>query len=98
VTITLLILSLAINVLSLFYARWLINIIRTKEEDVNNLADIVAEYVSHVKAVHEMEMFYGDQTLSSLIEHGKNFVSKIESFDYFVLVDDEIEEEVDETE
>ena len=32
-----------------------------------------------------MEMFYGDQTLSALIEHGKAIVSTIEEFDFLLL-------------
>ena len=79
-----LVLSVLVNVLFVFYSRWLINILRSREEDVNALADVVAEYVSHVKSVHEMEMFYGDQTLQSLITHGTDLVEKVESFDFLL--------------
>ena len=44
----------------------------------------MAEYVGHVKAVHEMELFYGDQTLQGLIEHGTKMIEKIEQFDFIV--------------
>jgi sensor histidine kinase regulating citrate/malate metabolism len=93
-TITFLILSALINVIAVFYARWLIQIIRSKEEDTNALAEVIAQYVAHVKSVHEMEMFYGDQTLTSLIQHGSDMISKIEDFDYLVLEEpEEIEED-----
>ena len=88
-TITFLILSIIINIFAVLYARWLIQIIRLKEDDANDLADIVAQYVGHVKSVHDMEMFYGDQTLKSLIQHGTDMVSKIENFDYLVSMDEE---------
>ena len=68
-----------------FYSRWLIGILRNREEDVNELADVVYEYVAHVKSVHEMEMFYGDQTLQGLITHGSKMVEKIEGFDFLDL-------------
>lgn len=87
-----LVLSVLVNILFVLYSRWLINILRTREEDVNGLADVVATYVSHVKAVHEMEMFYGDKTLQTLIEHGTEMVEKIEDFD-FLLNDPDPEEE-----
>ena len=84
--------SVLINFIFVFYSRWLINILRNRDDDVNVLADEIAEYVGHVKAVHEMEMFYGDQTLQGLIEHGTSMVSKIEQLD-FLLNDMEEEEE-----
>lgn len=84
----LLITSIVINVLFVFYARWLINIIKTKEEDVTELSIVISEYVAHVKGVHEMEMFYGDQTLGQLITHGSDLIEKIEDFDYLLLTED----------
>lgn len=89
-----LVLSVVVNIVFVLYSRWLINILKAREEDVNSLADEVADYVSHVKSIHEMEMFYGDKTLQSLIDHGSSMVEKIENFD-FLLTDTEIEEEID---
>ena len=73
-----------------FYSRWLIGILKNREEDVNELADVVYEYVTHVKSVHEMEMFYGDQTLQSLISHGTKMVEKIEGFDFLDLENEQL--------
>ena len=94
VEIILLAISVVINIGLVFYARWLIKILQTKEEETNNISEVLAEYVAHVKSVHEMEMFYGDQTLMSLIDHGKNLVNKIEYFDYILYEreDEEIED------
>jgi len=83
-------LSVFINLIFVFYSRWLINILKTREEDVNILADRTAEYVRHVNSVHEMEMFYGDPTLQSLIDHGTGLVEAVESFDFIL---SEVEEE-----
>ena len=91
-----LVISVLVNLVFILYARWLINIIKTKEEDVTNLSEVIAEYVGHVKGVHEMEMFYGDQTLKSLIDHGKNMIDKIENFDYLILEREDDAEEVKE--
>ena len=76
--------SCVVNILFITYSRWLIGILKAREEDVNVLADDVAEYVGHVKAVHEMEIFYGDQTLQGLIEHGTKMIEKIEQFDFII--------------
>ena len=94
VEIILLAISIVVNIGLVFYARWLIKILQTKEEETNNISEVLAEYVAHVKSVHEMEMFYGDQTLMSLIDHGKNLVNKLEDFDYILYEreDEEIED------
>ena len=52
-----LIASLIVNFGLILYARWLIKILQVKEEEATNISEIVAEYVSHVKSVHEREIF-----------------------------------------
>tara|TARA_S200000501_G_scaffold295638_1_gene281662 strand:- start:1828 stop:2112 length:285 start_codon:yes stop_codon:yes gene_type:complete len=88
-----LVMSVIVNIVFIMYSRWLIKILKTREEDVNELADDVAKYVGHIKGVHEMEMFYGDQTLQSLIEHGTQMIEKIESFDFLLVQDQDPGEE-----
>ena len=88
-----LVISVIINVIFIMYSRWLIKILKTREDDVNELADDVAKYVGYIKGVHEMEMFYGDQTLQSLIEHGTQMIEKIESFDFLLVQDQDLGEE-----
>ena len=87
--------SILVNILFILYSRWLIRILSAKEEDISILADDTADYVNHVKSVHEMEMFYGDPTLQALIDHGTKMVEKIESFDFLVVAspqEDELQE------
>ena len=88
-----LVISVIVNIVFIMYSRWLIKILKTREDDVNELADDVAKYVGHIKGVHEMEMFYGDQTLQSLIEHGTQMIEKVESFDFLFSQDQDLEEE-----
>jgi uncharacterized membrane protein len=87
-----LVISIIVNMIFVMYSRWLIKILKTKEDDMNELADDVAKYVGHVKGVHEMEMFYGDQTLQSLIEHGSQMIEKIENFDFLLEQETDSEE------
>lgn len=88
-----LVISIIVNIVFIMYSRWLISILKTREDDVNELADDVAKYVGHVKGVHEMEMFYGDQTLQSLIQHGTEIIEKIESSDFLFNQDENLEGE-----
>jgi|TARA_Y100000289_G_C3912499_1_gene145498 hypothetical protein len=86
----LLFVSVLINLLFLFYSRWLIRIIRTKEEEATEIYETILNYTAHVKSVHDMEMFYGDQTLKSLIDHGTALLGDIENMD-FLLTDEDPE-------
>ena len=96
IEIGLLTLSVVVNIFLLLYSRWLINIVRVKEEEAESLSIVINQYVSHVRSVHEMEMFYGDQTLQSLITHGTALIEKVQEFDYIVLQEPEDEVLTDE--
>tara|TARA_E500000305_G_C4024821_1_gene241141 strand:- start:2028 stop:2255 length:228 start_codon:yes stop_codon:yes gene_type:complete len=49
---------------------------------------------THLNSVYQLEMFYGDDTLDSLIKHSKDLVSSMKQFnDSFILEDEEGSEE-----
>jgi len=50
---------------------------------------LVSEELDHTKSVYEMEMFYGDQTLQSLLQHARDFSSQMESFQFIYTLTDE---------
>ena len=81
--------SVALNITLLIYARWLIKTISTINEDIGNITEIVQDFSEHVKSVHELEMFYGDQTLKSLMDHATQLSETLSDLD---LVLNEIEE------
>ena len=84
--------SLSINVLLLFYVRWMIKILAVANEDTNNLMIIINDFSNHLKSIHELEMFYGDENLKALIEHSKLVIENVESMD-LVLQNEEQESE-----
>ena len=71
------------------YIRWLLRTFEAVNEDISSLSVLVSQYVEHVSAIHEMEMFYGDTTLKSLIDHGSQLIDVIAEID---LLQDEQEE------
>lgn len=77
------------NVFGLLYIRWLLRTFEAVNEDISSLSVLVSQYVEHVSAIHEMEMFYGDTTLKSLIDHGSQLIDVIAEID---LLQDEQEE------
>ena len=64
------IVSFLINILVVLYARWLISSLKVVNEDIKGLTEMINDYVLHIKQVYELEMFYGDDTLKSLMDHG----------------------------
>lgn len=73
--------SLLINFLLLIYTRWLIVSLKVVNEDIEGMTEMINDYVSHVKQVYELEMFYGDDTLKSLLEHGSKLTTALLDLD-----------------
>lgn len=86
-----LVISVLINVLLVFYTKWILNNYKELTTAVDNIGELITQYVVHLKSVYELEMFYGDQTLSRLLEHGREIVEKLEDIE--LLGEDEEETE-----
>tara|TARA_B100000073_G_scaffold347852_1_gene363637 strand:+ start:1907 stop:2188 length:282 start_codon:yes stop_codon:yes gene_type:complete len=81
---SLFIVSAIINVIFLFYVKWLLTTIKSISEDLVVLSEKISDYVSHVGSLHELEMFYGEPTLQSLMSHGKDLVKDISEVDLII--------------
>ena len=68
--------------------------------DIQNLFDLLSSLQEHIESVYELEMFYGDQTLSDLLQHTKDLVIVLEDYKdkYSPVPEDEMEELEEETE
>ena len=86
--------SFVVNIFLALYVRWLIVGLKEQSSQIEENNDVVIRFVEHVKSVHELEMFYGDENLQKLITHGKEVVSYFENLDF--LIDEEIEEDLNE--
>ena len=84
------IISVILNLLAIFYVRWLIKTISVINEDVSNLSELIGEFAAHTQSVYELEMFYGDETLKALMAHATALTEKLADLD---LVLNEQEEE-----
>lgn len=69
------------------------------EEEIVEIVSKVENFSEHIESVHELEMYYGDENLRSLIEHSaelvNDFIDFQESF-YNVEIEPEPELEDDE--
>lgn len=94
ITETILALSIVINVTLVLYARWILKNYKEIVVAMDNIGEMIAQYVVHLKSVYELEMFYGDETLSSLLQHGREIVEKLE--DIQLLGEEEENEDTEE--
>jgi len=52
------------------------------------------EFATHLRAINKVESFYGDPTITSLIEHMKKLAGDIEEYAKILVVfEDDIQEE-----
>jgi len=85
-------LSMALNLLFAWYIR---KLLKSMYETSENMVDLVEEAVTfhnHLEGIHELEVFYGDETLGNLIRHSKGFIETLEDFEEIYTLFDENEE------
>ena len=84
-----LILSVIVNIVFIFYIRWLIKILLTRDEDIININERLQAYLSHIKSINDLEVFYGDETLGGLLRHGTDLVEYMSKIDIIEQPDEE---------
>ena len=85
-----LIFSIAGNIALFIYARAAIVRLLSIAEELYDLKDMSESLTEHLQSVYELEMFYGDETLSSLMEHARSFTKQQETFEYiYGLIEEE---------
>tara|TARA_B100000686_G_C16666355_1_gene903803 strand:+ start:289 stop:618 length:330 start_codon:yes stop_codon:yes gene_type:complete len=60
----------------------------------HNIADLqeqLASFQAHVDSLHQMEMYYGDESLQNLLNHTKNILKETEKYEdiYTIVLDSE---------
>ena len=94
-TIVLLI-SLGCNLLSVFYIRDLLGRLGWLTQNLGNLGQLIRGFQTHIKGVHELEKFYGDQDLKLLVQHTSDLIEVIDDYLEVGLDSELIEEELTE--
>jgi len=82
-------LSAIANIGFFVYVRAAISRLVLVSEELGDLQDMINSFLDHTRKVYEMDMFYGDQTLQSLLEHARDFSSQMDSFEYIYSLTDE---------
>jgi len=94
-------LSLIINVGLIAYARYAIVQLLSVSEELGDLQQMVNSFIAHLQSIHELEMFYGDETIKELLEHAHSFGDQLATFEYIYTLTEEgaalIEDDTEET-
>ena len=91
-------LSIMLNVFLIWYVRsTLINLLYISD-NLGALYEIILGFTNHLETVYELERFYGDPTLTNLLEHSKALSQELETFEEIFLLsegpeEDEVEDE-----
>lgn len=97
VLLILLVLSLGLNMFLAWYTRKLMLDLYDVSENIKVLTEEVLNFDAHLNSVHELEIFYGDETLGALIRHSAGLIETLEDFaDIYTLFDEETEKRLTE--
>jgi len=78
-----LILTLSIigNIGLFIYVRNVLSRLLFVSDELVDLQDMVNNFSKHISEVYNLEMFYGDQTLQSLMDHAVSLNEQLETFE-----------------
>lgn len=63
-------------------------------DSIGDLIVSARNFSNHLNGLHEMETFYGDETLGALIRHSKQVIEDIKEFeDIYTLTNEGLEED-----
>ena len=82
-------LSMIINIGIFVYARYAIVQLLSVSEELGDLQQMVNSFTGHLNSIYELEMFYGDETISSLREHALSFNEQLATFEYIYSLTEE---------
>jgi len=91
--ITFLTLSVSLNVLMIWYATKLLGTMRFIQENAEAIQVISEDFKQHLDAVNQMEMYFGDETLSELLKHAEHVSTQISTLGEMMEIQDEAEED-----
>lgn len=94
----LLYLSILINLAMGWYIGYLLSHVNEFHHDLNDIFSSMTGLEKHIGNVYELEVFYGDETLESLLEHTKSIADSISHYNEKYNFSDDEEEDAQEEE
>ena len=78
--IAVLVVSSIFNILLIWYSIKVLQKLTYMHDNADALQIINKSFLEHIQGIHEMEMYYGDETLGGLIEHSQYVVEQYKNF------------------
>ena len=80
----LLVISVSLNVVFIWYIRKLIQEFRYLMENADDTMESLNDFTQHLERLYELETYYGDESLKNLIRHSKSILEEIKDFEVVV--------------
>jgi len=89
-------LSVFINVFLLWFARNSSSRLTIVASNIDEIMTAVENFENHLETIYEMETFYGDETLHSVLLHARGVTEFLSEFEDIYELSDELPEEAEE--
>ncbi len=73
-----LVVSMIINLFLIWFAREQSSRITYVSENVGDLVELIASYRDHLKAIYDLDTYYGDENIRFLFDHTRSLIEIIE--------------------
>ena len=98
ITIMILGVSILLNLTLMWYIYKLLKNLIDIEDQFMDIKTKLIEFATHLKAINKVESFYGDPTITALIEHMKKLAQDIEEYSKIMVVyEDDLEEDLNDS-
>ena len=87
-------LSISLNIFLIWYCRNILRRMIFISDHMTTLVEEIVFFHNHLNEIHEMEVFYGDETLGALIRHSTGLIETLEDFEEIYTMFDKASEEL----
>jgi hypothetical protein len=91
-----LLISLGCNLLAAVYIRDILGRLGWLTQNLANLTQLIRGFQNHIRSVHELEKFYGDEDLKMVVQHTTDLIEVMDDYLEVGLDSELIEEELTE--
>ena len=84
--------SIGLNIFLIWYGRSVLQRMFFVSDHMTTLVEEVVAFHKHLNILHEMEVFYGDETIGGLITHSTGLIETLEDFEEIYTMFDTNEE------
>lgn len=87
--------SILLNAMLSWYIYKLLKNLIDVEDQFQEIKTKLIEFATHLKGINKVESFYGDPTITALVEHMKKLAKDIEEYSSMMVVyEDDLEEDL----